>query len=324
MSLGHRALSAWYRQLAQQLEAGLPFAAALRCSRGTGAPAAGLDTMAQTIESGGSVDDAFRTATTWLPFPDILALSAAADAGRMPHTLRALSTRHEQIGGAKLRVVLACLYPLAILHFGLLLLPVTKMIDWEKGFNWSTLSYVRSLAFTLGPLWAVGATVIILARRQSPLLGRLTRMMPALGKYVRAQALADFSFALANFLEAGVVIGQAWATAGLVSRSPELKAAAAAMETVVTQGRAPGSELANWACFPPDFVALYQSGESTGQLEGNLSRLCTQYQDAANRSLNFATMLYPAFVFFLVAGAVVYQVLTIYSGYLKMLGGLAG
>ena len=324
MSLGHRALSAWYRQLAQQLEAELPLAAALRSSRGTGAPAAGLDAMAQTVESGGSVDDAFRTATTWLPFPDILALSAAADAGRMPRTLRALSTRHEQIGGAKLRVVLACLYPLAILHFGLLLLPVTKMIDWEKGFNWSTPFYVRSLVFTFGPLWAFGATVLVMARRQSPLLGRVARMMPAIGGYVRAQALADFSFALANFLEAGVVIGQAWATAGLVSRSPELKAAAAAMESVVTQGRAPGAELASWECFPPDFVALYQTGESTGQLEGNLQRLSTQWQEAANRSLNFATMLYPTLVFFLVAGAVVYQVITIYSGYLKMLGGLAG
>ncbi|MSU47898.1 MAG: type II secretory pathway protein [Opitutus sp.] len=320
MSLGHKKLSAWYHQLAQQLEAGLPLAAALLSSGGTGAPAAGLAAMAQKIADGGSVDDALRSAGAWLPFEDILALSAAAEAGRLPRTLHNLSARHAQIGSAKLRVGLACAYPLAILHFGLLLLPVMGMIDWEKGFHWSATAYARSLALSIGPLWSAGVVLWIMVRRRSPLIGRIARMMPALGNYVRAQALADFSFALANFLEAGVAIGAAWATAGLITRSPDLKAAAEAMEAVIERGQPPGKNLAAWECFPADFVALYKTGEATGQLEANLHRLTTQQQDAANRSLNFATMLYPSVIFFAVAGAVVYHVISIYSGYLKMLG----
>ncbi|WP_414662998.1 type II secretion system F family protein [Horticoccus sp. 23ND18S-11] len=319
MPLGHRKLSAWYRQLAQQLEAGLPLADAIRASRGTGAPAAGLEQMATTIERGGSTDDALRAAGAWLPLADVLALSAAAGAGRMPRTLDNLSARHAEIGAAKLRLALACLYPLGILHFGLLLLPVMGMIDWEKGFQWSTTAYVRGVLRTIIPLWAVGGIFWIMARRGSPVLSRLARLLPGLRGYVRFQALADFCFGLANFLEAGVPIGQAWAAAGLVTRSTDLMAAAAAMETVIAGGAAPGRKLGAWACFPPEFVGLYRSGEDTGHLEANLHKLTAQYQDAANRALAFATLLYPAVLFVAVAGTVAYHVISIYAAYLRML-----
>jgi type II secretory pathway component PulF len=323
MSLGHRQLSAWYVQLAQQLEAGLPLMDALRSSRGHGAPAGKLELMAAQIERGGTTDDALRAAGSWLPLADQLALSASAEAGRMPITLRNLAARHAQIGAAKLRIVFACLYPLAILHFGLLLLPITRMINWETGFHWSTMLYLRTLLGGLLPLWTIIIVLIVLARRHSPVLLLVTRRLPALGGYLRAQALSDFAFALGNFLEAGVAIGQAWAAAGMISHSPELKGAAAAMEATITRGENPGAKLGSWSCFPPDFVALYRTGETTGQLDANLARLTTQYQEAANRSLTLATFIYPALMFFVVAGGVVYFIITTYAGYLKMLTKLA-
>jgi type II secretory pathway component PulF len=323
MFLGHRKLSAWYQQLAQHLEAGLPLAVALRSSQGTGAPAPALEAMAGRIETGGSVGDALRCAGSWLPYADLLALTAAAEAGRMPRTLRTLSDRHAQIGTAKLRIALACAYPLGILHLALLLLPVVQMIDWETGFVWSASGYLRGVALTLLPLWGLGAVIWILARRGSPWLTRIAQILPALRGYVRSQRLADFSFALGNFLEAGVPIAQAWATAGLITPSRKLKAAAEAMQTTIARGEAPGARLDAWSCFPADFIALYRTGEATGQLDANLLRLAAQKQDAANRALAFATVLYPSFMFLVVAGGVAYFVISIYTGYLKMLGKLA-
>jgi general secretion pathway protein F/type IV pilus assembly protein PilC len=323
MLLRHRKLSAWYQQLAQNLEAGLPLAAAVRSSQGTGAPAAALETMAATIEHGGTADDALRGARSWLPEADVLALSAANDAGRMPRTLHNLSGRHEQIGAAKLRMMLACAYPLAVLHLCLLLLPLARMIDWEQGFRWSASAYARSVAFTLVPLWCAGFLVWMLARRQSPVLAAIIRFVPALNSYARTQALADFAFALGNFLEAGVPIAPAWAAAGLITPSGDLKAAASAMETVIARGEAPGPKLGAWKCFPPDFVAQYRTGETTGNLEANLLRLAAQHQASANRALAFATLLYPAIMFLGVASIVGYVVVSIYGGYLKMLGKLA-
>jgi type II secretory pathway component PulF len=320
MLLGHRKLATWYEQLAQQLEAGLPLSAAFRASKGTGAPSRALEAMATRIDGGGSVADALRNAGSWLPYADLLTLTAAAEAGRMPRTLQTLATRHAQIGTAKLRIVLACIYPLAVLHLGLLLLPIVRMIDWEKGFQWSAATYVRGVMATIIPLWALLITLWILARRGSPWLARVTRFMPAFRAYMREQSLADFSFALGNFLEAGVPIQQAWATLRLITPAHELKTAAAAMEQTIARGERPGASLDRWSCFPPDFVALYRTGEATGQLDVNLLRLAAQKQEAANRALTLATIIYPMFMFIVVAVMVAYFVISIYAGYLNMLG----
>ena len=318
MPLSHRVLAAWYTQLAQQLEAGLTLHDALLAP----APSRGVQkisgAMAARIEAGGAVDDALRIGERSLPAADLLTLSAAAEAGRMPVVLHSLSTRHARLGAAKARVVLACLYPLAIVHVGLVLIPIVHMIDWEKGFHWDAARYVRELAALVLPLWGVILFLYILARRQSAALRRVASLLPATSGYLRAQALSDLCFALGNFLAAGVPIGDAWATVGLITPSPRLRPAAEAMSGLVQRGQAPGPHLAAWSCFPPDFVAQYRTGENTGQLDTTLLRLSEQYQDTANRSLTVATMLYPALMFVVVAGAVVYAVLSFYAGYLKM------
>jgi len=319
MALGNRQLGRFYHQLAQPLAAGLPLPAALRLATRTGAPAAALEAMAKKIETGGSFDDALGLAASWLPASDRLALSAAAATGGLPRILQQLSARHAQLGAARLRVLLACAYPTALLHAGLLLLPVARMINWEKGFEWSLPAYLQTLALSLGSLWFIVSIFWILIRRKNRALRRVILRLPAVGAYLRAQSLADFSFALATYLEAGVPIGPAWRTAGSVASSAELQAAAIAAEQLVNRGIAPGSNLPAWACFPPDFVGIYQTGEATGQLEASLHRWSAQSQETAHRALNFATVLYPAGIFLIIGGSVVYYIVTLYAGYLKML-----
>ena len=323
MPLSHKKLSAWYHPLAQQLEAGLPFAAALRASTGTGAPAAGITAMAITVETGGSIDDALRVAGPWLPAADRLFLSAAAETGRLPRVLRNLSERHAQFSAVKLRVALACIYPLVVLHAGFFLFPLLSMIDWEKGFVWSGDAYLRALACTLLPLWLIAAVVWISSRRQSPWLGRVARLLPALRGYAVGQSLADFSFALGNFLEAGLSIDRAWLAAGAISHSSDLECAAVAIHAAIERGEAPGSLLPHWRCFPDEFTALYRVGEGTGQLEHNLLRLAASNQERANASLKVATLLYPALLFVGVIALVGYHIVAFYSGYLKMINDLA-
>ncbi len=323
MSLSHRRLSSWYHQLAQQLEAGLPFADAVRSAGGTGLPDAGLEAVAGTVEAGGTIAAAWKAAERWLPLADRLVLSAAAESGRMPAVLTSLAQRHQQLGAAKLRAALACMYPLVLLHVGLIVLPLTGMIDWEKGFAWNPGAYARTLVLTLLPLWTILVVLAILIRRQHPALTRLARMLPFIGNYFHAQGLADFAFALESFLAAGVRIDRAWALTGSIANDPTLKRAAAAMHEAMTRGERPGPRLAAWPCFPPDFVALYSTGEASGQLEQNLLRLASQQQDRAKRALTVSTLVYPSLGLAAVAAVVVVHVVRFYAGYLKMIEQLA-
>ncbi|HTO02345.1 MAG TPA: type II secretion system F family protein [Opitutus sp.] len=324
MHLSHGKLSAWYHQLGQQLGAGLPLPDALRASRGAGIPSETLNAMAAAISAGGNTNDALNASAGRLPPADRVSLAASALAGRMPQTLQALSVRHAQLAAAKMKTVLACLYPAAVLHLGLLLLPIVRMIDWEKGFAWDAVAYARGLAFTLLPLWTAAIFIGVFMRRQNSVTLRLLQKLPIVGTYFRTQSLSDFSFTLGNLLEAGVPIDRAWSMAGLSSRSPQLKAAAKSMGLVIARGEQPGAALEALHCFPPEFAALYRTGEMSGQLDQNLQRLSALNQEQAQRALSLAAMVYPGLMFIAVAAGVAYFVISVYGGYLKMLTEMAG
>jgi type II secretory pathway component PulF len=88
---------------------------------------------------------------------------------------------------------------------------------------------------------------------------------------------------------------------------------------MIERGEQPGPHLASTGCFPPEFVGLYRSGETSGQLEQNLFRLTDTYQQRAHQALTIATIVYPAALLCAVLGFVAYQAVTFYAGYLKML-----
>lgn len=315
----HQQLSVWYGQLAQHLEAGTPLGAALRATAAGSGQSPAVLAMARACEQDGSFEAALRVAADWIPEADRLFLSAAAATGRLPRVLHNLSDRHAQLGSAMVRLILAAAYPLAVLQLGLLLFPLRGMIDWEQGFMWDTSFYLRSVLLTLGPLWLLIISFVLLWRRQSPVLGRLARWLPLLRRWQRSHALAEFSFALGNFLEAGLRIDESWQAAGIISREPELRRVAREVDAIIARGEPPGAHLAGWRVFPAEFVALYQTGEATGQLEQNLLRLATRYQEQAKQLLNVVSLVYPGAIFLLVVALIAYHVVAFFGSYLEML-----
>src|SRR5205823_4995750 len=106
------------------------------------------------------------------------------------------------------------------------------------------------------------AFVWIQARRGNPLVLGVARVLPFVGRYVRVQGLSDFAFALGNLLDAGVHIDRAWSLAGAAASRADLRHAAQALNAAIARGEQPSAQLAQWPCFPPDFVALYRTGET--------------------------------------------------------------
>ena len=280
--------------------------------------------MATVIEQGGSVDESLRVARPSLPEADTLFLSAAAETGRLPRILQTLAVHHEQLRAVKLRIVLACAYPVAVLHLGLLLLPLRQMISGENGFVWDSAVYLHGLAWTLLPLWASVGLITAIAKQRPEWLRRLGRTAPLAKGDLHAQALADFSQALANFLEAGLAIERAWPVAGLLSRSPDLNEVAQEIATAIRRGEPPGPKLRGYACFPNDFAARYEIGEATGHLEDNLFRLAHDYQEKADRKLKSAAVIYPTGLLVIVGGLAIFQVVSFYAGYLKVFSEMGG
>ena len=299
MPLPHDKLSILYRQLAQQLAAGLTFAQALRSP--SPAPAGDAFRLAGLAESGQPMSAIIAAAGPWLPLSDRPFLVAAAGSGRLPLVLANLADRHAQISSTRRRVILACIYPLGVFHFAAIIFPFLRLIDFERGLQWSLAAYLGGLLAILVPVWGGALLLWVLIRRQHPLALGLLNLLPAIGGYRKHQALADFSFALGNLLEAGAPIGQSWLDAGNIARSPKLRAASKKMAELILCGEAPGPRLADTRAFPHDFIARYRTGETTGSLEGSLLSLAADHQASANGRLTAASILYPSLLFGMVA-----------------------
>jgi general secretion pathway protein F/type IV pilus assembly protein PilC len=318
--LSHAKLSTLYRQLAQQLSAGLTLAQALRAP--SPAPAGDCFRLAAMAEGGLAVAEIVAAAGEWLPQSDRPFIVAAAGSGRLPQVLANLSERHAQIGATQMRAGLACIYPLGVFHFGALLFPFLRLIDFEKGLQWSTQAYLGGLLAILLPVWGGGAVLWFAVRVGNPMALAFLDLLPAIGGYRKHQALADFAFALGNLLEAGAPIGDAWRDAGKISRSPRLLRATGEINAVIESGLAPGPRLEATRVFPAEFIARYQTGETTGSLEASLLALATDHQARANQRLTVASMLYPGLLFGVVALMVAWFVISFYMSYIGTLNNL--
>lgn len=321
MPLSSTQLSRFYHQLAQQLGAGLTLAHALRAP--SPAPAADAHRLAALAENGASIPQIIASAGDWLPATDRPFLVAAASAGRLPRVLVNLSERHAQLAQTRRRVLFSCLYPVGVFHLAVLVFALFQLIDFDTGIHWSLAAYLRNAFAILLPAWALVFVTWILVRRANPLALALLDLLPAIGGYRRHQALADFSFALGNLLEGGAPIGHAWLTAGGIARSRRLDAAAKKIHARIETGEAPGPHLAATGVFPPDFVARYQTGETTGSLDTALLALAADHQTTANQRLTAATMLYPGLLFASVAAMVAWIVIRFALQYVSKLNSLA-
>jgi type II secretory pathway component PulF len=320
VSLPHAKLSVLYRQLAQQLSAGLTLSQALRAP--SPAPLRERSRLAAMAEGGSGVAAIMGAAGDWLPQRDRPFLIAGADSGRLPLVLANLADRHAQMASTNRRVFFASIYPLVVFHFGALVLPFIRMIDFEKGLCWSTPGYIGGLLAILLPVWGGAALLFALVRRGNPAANALLDMLPAIGGYRRHQALADFSFALGNLLEAGTPIGKAWLDAGAIARSPKLRRASERVLARIERGEAPGAHLEATGAFPDDFVARYQTAERAGALEGSLLALAADHQERANGRLAAASMLYPGLLFAAVAAMIAYLVFGFVLKYVNTLNSM--
>jgi len=317
MALGHKTLASFYLQLAQNLDAGMPLATALRGA--SGPPAGDLSKMAAWIEGGGSIEQALERGRLWLPPAERPLLLAAAMAGRLPHVLRRLAERHSQLHAIKQKVMLACAYPLILLHLGILILPVVIVLIADPPQALSVTHYVTTVGGCLFPLWGLIIVVAVLHRRENSVLYQLTGWVPLVRGYCRSQALADFTFTLSNLLDAGIVIAQAWSIAGQATRSPALRAASQKIHASANLGEPPGVNLPRFSCFPVAYVGLYRAGELNGQLDPNLRLLVEQSHDHSNLCLKLAARAYSALVFLLIAGMVGCLAYATFAGYFRIL-----
>ncbi len=319
MGVSHKNLSRWYMQTGQNLDAGISFGQAMQSAGG--APAKDVTVMAQQLQASLSIDEVFKNAPSWLPQADRLLISAAGTSGRIPDSLKKLSERHKLAADNISRAVFATLYPLGVLHLGVLIFPLLDLVEFTDSgsMQFHPEAYFGNVLVVLLPLWAIIGAIIFLAGKNSPVIHYLMRCLPGLRGYSKAKAIADFSFALESFLNAGAPMAESWFASGMISGNPNLENATLQITQQIKAGQPPGNFIGQYKIFPEEFVTLYKTGEQTGQLDINLHLLTRQFQEKADQSLSVASAWYPKLIFFIIA---IYAGIKMMGFYSQYLGGI--
>ena len=111
---------------------------------------------------------------------------------------------------------------------------------------------------------------------------------------------------------------ESWFAAGSVTGDPAIEKASLSATEIIRMGKAPGDHLVTFGVFPSDFIALYKTGEQTGQLDANLATLHLQYRGQATRSIALSSFWYPKLIFLILALYATYKIIEFFRGYLEI------
>jgi len=311
MGTGSKTLSRWYREMAQQIAAGYTLPQALTGAGGPPVPE--RERMSQALLQGQPLDEILRAAPRWLPREDRYLISSFAHTGRLVEGMRLLAERHAMRAEQARQAWSAVPYPLAVIHFAILALPLRYLLF--DGID----VYLSKVGIFLVPLWAVIGLIVWGAVNKHRWLGLIAGVMPWIRSYRNHRAVADLAFTLESFLLAGEAVDLSWEGAGLASGRKRLGKAAIRIAKGARQGVPPGDLLPKERVFPEDFVSLYRVGERTGQLDTNLNHLAVIYRERASDKLKAASFWYPKFLFACVAVGIGYIIVSFYIGYFRQI-----
>ncbi len=310
----------FYYELGQLVRSGIALPAAVKTllNETTGAARRLLHGLDAALAKGATVAEAFtgRPAVTAM---EISLIGACERSGRLDQGCQRLSEYFAALARARSMVVKKSLYPLFILHFGILTLGLPR-IFLGGGVN----DYVKHTlgAFAIGYgcaaiVWLVCHHFARLART-STVLDRIWRGLPVIGGIHTWFSLARFCATYEMQLSSGVNVMESLASAANVSQSATIKTAITEILPEVQGGAQVGPLLGKSGAFPTEMVRTFRIGEQTGGLDEELHRLTDNFERRAVSRVETLSEWVPRLGYVLI---LVYLGFEIVSGYRTALSG---
>ncbi|MEN9574887.1 MAG: hypothetical protein RL514_2742 [Verrucomicrobiota bacterium] len=317
----------FYYQLGSMIRAGLPLIGALQTIEKSPPAASYRKPVARMIvelKSGNTFTGALETIGDWLPIFDKALLEAGERSGRLDECFRLLASYYEERAKLTREVIGQMIYPFCIVHFALLVFPVSLLVGAVLRDEWTALLVEKAVAF--GTLYGIGAVLVLGgsgARAQwwRATMEQVLTVVPVLGSARRNLALARLTAALEALFSAGVGIVDSWELAARASGSPALAREVLKWRPQVeTEQLTPGEILGNKNVFPAMFTSLYRTGEVSGQLDDTLKRLHEYSRVEGHRQMQMFTRGLTIGIILLIMIAIGFQVVMFWIGYFDNLG----
>ncbi|MES2440708.1 MAG: type II secretion system F family protein [Verrucomicrobiota bacterium] len=311
----------FYLEMAKLLEAGFDIrkaAAVLMDTKLPPAQAALLKDLNHGLEAGQSITAAFGRDTREITGLERNIIGAGERGGKLAPAFQHLADYFGMLASARDAAVKGMIYPITVLHFGIILAIVPAAL--MKGEQ-SVGEILGGLLVTLLMVY-VAAFVIFLAIRavlrmapESPGTDRLLNRIPWIGKARRNMAMARFCKVYHSCILAGISMGETVQLASDASRSGVISEAGINLAKAAKAGEALGPRFMADDAFPKAFSRSYSTGEEAGTLDKDLANWSSLFQDDAESSAKTASVMVPKVLYFFILMFVAWRIIGFFGDY---------
>jgi type IV pilus assembly protein PilC len=282
-------LALFYRQLYTLLNSGMALYQALELmSQGMQTPNSQLrrvaGELARQVLSGGTLSAGMARFPWLFDRMQLRMMQAGEQGGLLVEILGRLSTYLEKEYNLRLEIKRRTLYPKLLLLALILIPPIPTLV--LRGFG----PYAAEVWGVVSGVIIVGIPLFFLMRLLlkidaiRDLYDQVKLALPILGPLIRKMAIARFSRSLAALYAAGVPIASALAMAGESAGNAALEKLSHRMAPGLERGASIAQVTGASGFFPPMFVGMVGTGESSGNLDQMLDKAADFYEEESSHA----------------------------------------
>jgi len=309
-----------YHQLSRLLTAGMHMDRSLELLLDQ-SPARGVRAFLKGLQRGlnerlGVADSVAKHNASQVSGLEISLLAAGERGGRLEAACANLASYFEMREKSRSKAVGALIYPLLLMHLGLLF-PDVQLIAQGGGLDNMVPQAITRLVFAWIAILVVGISVTSLLKMAiaSASVDRLINLVPLVGACRRHWALARFSQVLHTCLLAALKISESVRLAGSATQSAVLDKASLRVAREVEQGNALSPALKKTGAFPRVFCNAMETAEHTGTLDLEAARWGAAEAELAAQAQDRAAEWLPRIFYVIVVLYIGYRIISMFSGY---------
>lgn len=306
-----------FHELTQLARSGLPMIRSLEIvgRKSGGGISSCARRLFQALQATGSVSQAFRTAN--FPESDAAVIEAGEATGRLEHVYQELEQYYTQLAAARQQVIAKSLYPVVVLHLGVLLLSIPPVIISGKGIG----GYLQSVLPVLVCvyiagflLWAAWKVICLLVATNS-LAARIILAVPVLGGFLLNWTSWKYSSVLSLYVRAGGGLFRAVESAGNSCRNAVLREASmGALNMVRQRGMSLSEAFLAQRAIPETLERAIEVGEHSGRLDEETIRAADIFKTRTLQRLERFGEWAPKILYFAIVLYVGWQIISMATG----------
>jgi len=341
-----KVLTAFTRQLATLVDAGLPLLRGLRVlekQERNAALKSIIGELALAIEGGSTFSEALAQHPKTFNRLYVNMVKAGELGGVLEVVLKRLAEFSEKAQKIKGKIKSALFYPIAVLIVasGILILLMTFVVPRFKEvfagmnvtmprFTLIVLAISDAIRHHILPVMGGVAVVwVLFLLFLKTKVGRLIwdkfkLKMPAIGPVISKIAISRFTRTLGTLVSSGVPILQALTIVKETAGNVIISNAVAKVHESVKEGETITAPLESSAVFPPMVVSMVDVGEQTGALPEMLLRIADNYEEEVDNSVAAMTSLLEPIMIVALAGIVGSIVIAMFLPLIAMITQMSG